>query len=128
MIFHSRFHLPVFKCALVKPIGLLCQHAAEEMALNGFRGSSVCLCVSVCVCMYLLNFLLRLCKHAICMHVLMYISYMYMGSLRVNLELCTICPYCNPVHVCTGVCVCMCLGNVCVGGRGVGWGSGRSSP
>lgn len=46
MIFHRQFHLPVFKCALVKLIGLLCQHAAEEMALNGFRGP----CVRVCVC------------------------------------------------------------------------------
>lgn len=36
----------MFKCALVKPIGLLCQHAAEEMALNGFRG----VCVLVCKC------------------------------------------------------------------------------
>lgn len=35
------------KCALVKPIGLLCQHAAEEMVLNGFRGLCMCLCVCV---------------------------------------------------------------------------------
>lgn len=38
------------KCALVKPIGLLCQHAAEEMALNGFRG--LCVLVCTCLCMY----------------------------------------------------------------------------
>lgn len=44
MIFHSQFHLPVFKCALVKPIGLLSQQAAGEMALNGFRGVRVCVC------------------------------------------------------------------------------------
>lgn len=37
----------MFKCALVKPIGLLCQHAAEETALNGF--SRLCTCV-VCAC------------------------------------------------------------------------------
>lgn len=41
------------KCALVKPIGLLCQHAAEEMALNGFGGLSVC--VGVCVHVVRLN-------------------------------------------------------------------------
>ena len=40
----------MFKCALVKPIGLLCQHAAEEMALNGFRGMCVCVFLSVCLC------------------------------------------------------------------------------
>lgn len=43
----------MFKCALVKPIGLLSQHAAEEMALNGFRvclRESVCVCVSGCGC------------------------------------------------------------------------------
>lgn len=39
----------MFKCALVKPIGLLSQHAAEEMALNGFRGLHVCLCVCLSV-------------------------------------------------------------------------------
>lgn len=40
----------MFKCALVKPIGLLCQHAAEEMALNGFKGLCVCVFLSVYVC------------------------------------------------------------------------------
>lgn len=38
----------MFKCALLKPIGLLCQHAAEEMALNGF-GGALCACVVFCL-------------------------------------------------------------------------------
>lgn len=38
----------MFKCALVKPVGLLSQHAGE-MALSGFRRVHVCVCVFMSV-------------------------------------------------------------------------------
>lgn len=67
MIFHRQFHLPVFKCALVKLIGLLCQHAAEETALNGFRGPRVRACTLVCVrLLECLCVAVRLQVHACC--------------------------------------------------------------
>lgn len=78
----------MFKCALVKPIGLLSQHAAEEMALNGFRGVHVCVCDCEqnhsCFSMGLIVLCLWMC---ICLlHMLSYVHNSYVVTFELQLS------------------------------------------